>query len=652
MKAPRTLIARARRTRLPSAAWRAAPELAAPYRVAGLDGVRAIAVTLVILFHLSPGATIGGYLGVDVFFVVSGFLITTLLLRERTETGRIPLSAFWARRARRLLPALVVLVLACCTAAWAIGGDVLVGLGVQVLGAATFSSNWLLLAAGSSYFGDSLPELFRNLWSLAVEEQFYLVWPLLLVLVVVRLPRWLRLALVGVIAAGSAVAMAVLSTPADPNRVYYGTDTHAFGLAIGALLALLAISWPRRVLEWPRAGRRLLGLAGALALGGLLGFALLMPGDAPFVFRGGLVIVAVLTAVLIATLLVPGSPLARLLDLGVFRWVGKRSYGLYLWHWPVFVLVVSALPSWKRDGASGWALGGIALAVSVVAAALSYRFIEQPIRRRGFGGAWRSIRSGWREATLGRRIPRFAVTAAAAALLLAAGTGTVAALVSDPGVGETQAAVEAGQQAIRDASASPSPTASPTASGPATASPAPTAEPAGDQITAIGDSVMLAAAPTLEAQLPGVSIDAVVSRHLGTAPGILQADLDAGTLRKIVVIGLATNGPIDRSMLEQLRAQIGPQRELVLINAQAPRNWIDPNNAILSAFAQSYRNVELANWHDAAQQVLPLLARDQIHFGSGGARVFTGTIEDALKRLAALPPLRDERSNLSLPAPF
>ena len=163
---------------------------------------------------------------------------------------------------------------------------------------------------------------------------------------------------------------------------------------------------------------------------------------------------------------------------------------------------------------------------------------------------------------------------------------------------------------------------------------------------------MLAAAPTLESQLPGVSIDAVVSRHLGTAGGILQADLDSGTLRKIVVIGLATNGPIDRSMLEQVRAQIGPQRELVLINAQAPRNWIDPNNAILSAFAQSYRNVELANWHDAAQQVLPLLARDQIHFGAGGARVFTGTIEDALQRLAELPPLRDERSNLSLPVPF
>jgi peptidoglycan/LPS O-acetylase OafA/YrhL len=652
MKAPRTLIARARRTRPPSVAWRAAPEVPTPFHVAGLDGVRAIAVTLVILFHLTPGTTVGGYLGVDLFFVVSGFLITTLLLRERNATGRIRLGAFWARRARRLLPALVVLVLVCCTAAFAIGGDVLVGLGMQVLGAATFSSNWLLLAAGSSYFGDSVPELFRNLWSLAVEEQFYLVWPLLLVLVLVRMPRALRLILVAVLAAASAVAMAVLYTPADPNRVYYGTDTHAFGLAIGAFLALLAISWPRRALEWPRAARRLLAVAGSLALAALVGFALLMPGDAPFVFRGGLVAVAVLTAILIAALLVPGSPLARVLDLGAFRWVGARSYGLYLWHWPVFVLVVSALPSWQRDGASGWALGGIALAISAAAAALSYRFVEQPIRRLGFGGAWRRIRSGWSGAPLRRRIPRLVATATAVIVVLAGGTGTAAALLAAPRVGETQAVVEAGQQAIRDASSAPSPTAGPGTTGPATASPPPSAAPSGDQITAIGDSVMLAAAPTLEAQLPGVSIDAVVSRHLGTAAGIIQADLNAGTLRKIVVIGLATNGPIDRSMLEQLRAEIGPQRELVVINAQAPRNWIDPNNAILSSFAQSYRNVELANWHDAAQQVLPLLARDQIHFGTSGAKVFASTIEDALKRLAQLPPLRDERSNLALPAPF
>lgn len=212
-----------------------------PFRVTGLDGVRAVAVLLVILYHLSPGAVIGGYIGVDLFFVVSGFLITTLLLREREATGRISLSGFWRRRARRLLPALGVLVLVCCTAAYAIGGDVLLGLGGQVLGALTFSSNWLFLAAQSDYFSSTAPELFRNLWSLAVEEQFYLLWPLLLVLVLLRIPRWLRITLIALIAVGSAVAMTLLWVPESATRVYYGTDTHAFGLAIGAVLAVVAL---------------------------------------------------------------------------------------------------------------------------------------------------------------------------------------------------------------------------------------------------------------------------------------------------------------------------------------------------------------------------------------------------------------------------
>ena len=145
----------------------------APPLFRGLDGLRAISVIAVMLFHLTPGAWPGGFIGVDVFFVISGFLITSLLLRERELTGRIALGAFWKRRARRLLPALAVVVAVSGSAAWAIGGDVLMGVGRQVLGAATFSGNWLSLAAGGTYFDDTAPEILRNLWSLGIEEQFY-----------------------------------------------------------------------------------------------------------------------------------------------------------------------------------------------------------------------------------------------------------------------------------------------------------------------------------------------------------------------------------------------------------------------------------------------------------------------------------------------
>src|SRR5690606_2682282 len=212
-------------------------------RFTGLDGLRAVAVLAVIVYHFMPAALPGGFLGVDIFFVISGFLITSLLLRERERDGRIHLGRFWLRRARRLLPAIGLLVITCGGIAWLIGGDVLIGLGLQVLGAATFSSNWIAVAAGQSYFDDSTPELFRNLWSLAVEEQFYVVWPALLLLLLLVPARRLRIAILLVLAVASAIGMALTADPAgDATRAYFGTDTHSFGLALGAALAFIAQS--------------------------------------------------------------------------------------------------------------------------------------------------------------------------------------------------------------------------------------------------------------------------------------------------------------------------------------------------------------------------------------------------------------------------
>ena len=613
------------------------------FRVRGLDGLRALAVTTVIVFHLLPGTLVGGYLGVDIFFVVSGFLITTLLLRERAATGRISLRGFWARRARRLLPALGLLLLACCTAALVVGGDVLVGLGTQVLGAVTFSSNWLFIAQGSSYFGETVPELFRNLWSLAVEEQFYVVWPLLVVILLVRIPRWARLVLIAALALASAAWMA-LSVPADgaafdPTRVYYGTDTHAFGLATGAFLAVLLLG--RGVAGTgltSRPARVLLGLGGTLSVAGLLALAVLLPGDTVLAYRGGLALVAVLSALAIAALLVPGSLFGRVLDVAPIRWIGLRSYGLYLWHWPVFVLVGAALPTWPREGLEAAAIGGIALAITVVAAALSYRFLEQPIRRHGFRGTARAILDA---APRSRR-----AFGAILGMLLAIGltTTSVFALVADPGRGEAQAYIEAGQEAIEEAGEP--------ATVPVDEEAAADDVTTGDESLAIGDSVLLAAAPALQEAYPGITIDAAVSRQMSSAPGVLGAYVDAGALRPVVVIALGTNGPIDRATLEEVRAMIGPARELIVVNTQTPKGWTPGVNEELASFALVYRNVELANWYDAIQPYLGELARDQVHFGPIGASIFTATVGDAVNRLAALPPLRDESTSLSVPTPF
>ena len=622
-----------------------------PARFAGLDGLRALAVTLVLVFHLSPGALVGGYLGVDIFFVISGFLITSLLLREHAVSGRIRLGQFWRRRARRLLPALGVLLVVCCSAAWVIGGDVLVRLSSQVLGAVTFSSNWLAISAERSYFDGTSPELFRNLWSLAVEEQFYLLWPLLvLLLLLIRRPR-IRMIAVAAAAVLSAAAMAVLYVDGgDPTRVYYGTDTHSFGLTGGAVLALVMSPRMSRFASWgrlPRVGAAAGAAAGAIILGCC---AVWMSADTAAPYRGGLALVTIATGAVIFAAALPGARLGRMLDVAPMRWIGERSYGLYLWHWPLYVLLESLFPAWPRVGAAGWALGGVATALAVVCAALSYRFVEHPIRRHGFRAYLVSL-TGFARAS--RRHAFF--TAAATCVFVLGMAGSALALVAEPGQSAAQQQIEEGQRAVDEAGAAGE-GAQPEALAPpepdVTEQPAEApALPPGTEITAVGDSVMLASAPELQSAFPGISIDAVVSRQLSQAPAILAGLRDTGALRSTVLIGLGTNGPIDAANLTAIRDIAGPDRTIVFVTVYAPRWWTDGVNAELTRFAATYRNVELADWQDAIDDQLGLLARDQIHPGNDGGRVYTDTVREALLRLAALPPLLDTRDYGLAPVP-
>ncbi|MEX1079692.1 MAG: acyltransferase family protein [Homoserinimonas sp.] len=612
-----------------------------PPRFAGLDGLRAIAVLTVMIFHLTPGAMPGGFLGVDIFFVISGFLITSLLLSEQESTGRIRLGHFWRRRARRLLPALGVLLLVCCTAAWVIGSDLLVGLGQQVLGATTFSSNWLAVAANRSYFDETTPELLRNLWSLAVEEQFYLLWPLVVLLLLFIRPSWVRVAVVAALAVASAVLMAVLFVPgADATRVYYGTDTHSFGLALGAVLSMIGARWSRESVDWRRTPKVVLPVVGLLAVAALITASFLLTAEGALTYQAGLASVAVLSALTILGAIVPGSYLGRALDLQPLRWIGERSYGLYLWHWPVFILVMGALPEVPRVGSPGWMLGGMAGAITVVAAAISYRFVEQPIRRQGFRGTFTTFLSGWNASPL-----RAVGVAAVSALVLATGSTTVASIVANPAQGTAQSQIQAGHDAVQREQAAP-----PADAGAPEESPPPPL-PGGDQITAIGDSVMLASAPELQAAFPGIYIDAVVSRQLSQAPQILESMLAAGSLRPTVVIGLGTNGPIDMEVLDRLRKLAGTEHQIVLVNVFAPRWWTDGVNTSLSAFAQRYRDVELANWRDSISGQVRLLAGDQIHPGNAGGKVYVGAVRDALQRLSELPPLLGPRDYGLAPLP-
>ena len=596
-----------------------------PARYAGLDGMRAIAVALVVVYHLFPGWVFsGGFVGVDVFFVISGFLITSLLLAEHRAKGRISLRAFWTRRVRRLAPALALVVTVCATAAWLIGGDVLARMGAQILGAATFSYNWVSIAGGSDYFAATSPELFRNLWSLAVEEQFYVLWPIVLPLLLLVRSRVVRVAVVLLLAGASAAWMAQVIGGGDLTRAYFGTDTHAFGILIGVALALILRTALAEPPSWMlrRRAKTLVGSVGVVALAALLVVAMLPATDSAATFPGTMLAASVLTSLVITAATWPGSLLGRSLDVAPLRWVGDRSYGLYLWHWPVLVLLTAVAGAMPPEVPLSVAL--VTLAVTVVAAELSYRLWETPVRRRGFRGA---ATAAWGALT-GSPQRRLRAVAAAGALLLVLG-GTTAAIAAAPAETSAESAVQAGIDALSNDAQSSEPGATPTADPIPVPTPAPTPV-GGTEITAVGDSVMLASAPALVERFPGIQVDAAVSRSMYAGPDILEQLASAGQLRRYVVVALGTNGAIDRATLDEIERIVGPDRELVVVNAHAPRDWIAGVNSELQTFAADYPSVELADWSGAIAPHEDLLAGDRIHPGSAGGRIFADTVATAV----------------------
>jgi peptidoglycan/LPS O-acetylase OafA/YrhL len=333
-------------------------------RYPALDGVRAVAVTAVLVFHGQPTWLPGGFLGVDVFFVLSGFLITTLLLVEFRRTGTIRLAAFWGRRARRLLPAmLLVLVAVVMAGRRLLPPEELNALRVDALATLGYVANWRMIFRGGDYFARTAPASpLQHTWSLGIEEQFYLAWPLLVIVAL----RWRR-GTAGLLALclGGTVAAAVLSAwlyrpGQDPARVYYGTDTRAGALLAGCAVAIVLTN--RR--PSARAGR-VLTVAGGVAAAVIAVAIVSARGDLPLLYRGGLTTVAVAVAVWLAHLVTaPRGLTARTLSLPPVAWLGRISYGVYLWHWPLFAVL-----NGERTGLDGPVLFGVRLAASVLVAA-------------------------------------------------------------------------------------------------------------------------------------------------------------------------------------------------------------------------------------------------------------------------------------------
>ncbi|MEV0612087.1 acyltransferase [Nonomuraea sp. NPDC050404] len=391
--------------------------------IAPLDGLRGLAVVAVLLFH--AGHLGGGFLGVDLFFVLSGFLITGLLLGEIGKRGRLRLGAFWGRRARRLLPAQIVMVVATLLLAWAFGSPAMLSFALDdAPWAAAQVLNWHFIAEQVGYWDASGTRLFSHLWSIAVEWQFYLVWPPLVAVLARGRGGERRVAVLAVAGAlGSLALMVVLVSAPDTTRVYEGTDTRAFAVLLGAAAATRPVR--TLIARLPRTAAD--ALCALLTCGLVASWVLTGGQDAPGLFQGGMFAHSLAAALLIALLArVPDGHTGRVVGGVVPRRLGEVSYSLYLWHWPVYLL----LPP-EVLGFGGWPRTVVLVGLSLVAAVLSKVLVEDPVR-------W----AGW--ATGRRGLAALAATAVVAAGVWAAvprpqlGTGTVDLdLLTQPRLGGT-----------------------------------------------------------------------------------------------------------------------------------------------------------------------------------------------------------------------
>lgn len=632
------------------------------YILPGLDGLRAIAVLLVIVYHFWPTVLPGGMIGVDIFFVISGFLITSLLLREGALNGRIALGSFWVRRARRLLPAIALIILVLGPVSLIVGGDIQVNLGRQLLGAATFSSNWISIFAGNDYFAQTSPELFTNFWSLAVEEQFYVLWPLLIVASGLLLGRrWRHFSAIMVlgILASLGVAAFLLMNGTPISRIYYGTDTHLYGLLLGALLAF-ARPWSL----YPPMGKKALyrvaqpfGLIAFtrvmvswLSLFALIPYAILVPESAPGaipwgLFGASLLALGVIQGMLPDMLAGASEALRRLLNFAPLRWVGERSYGLYLWHWPLAVVMHYVL------GADRSPLVNVGVLVATFAIAeMSYRWIETPIRRRGFRESANRVIASFQNATVK------ALPIALTLLVIAAAGATGVAVRTAPAMTTAQQSVEDGKRAAaerlkarQEARASASASASAAAkdgkdakvnaSASASASQEATGPINSSQVTVVGDSIVVAVSPDLYDKMPEAQIDAAEGRTIAKALPIIKTMGASGQIRQTLVLSVTANSTILDGQLDEVLAAMPADSKLVLVTGYGPRNlsWIEYSNTKIHEFASQHSDrVIIADWNSAIRQALQtqsgLLTSDGVHPEAAGQELYARVVEQAIAK--------------------
>lgn len=610
--------------------------------ITGFDGIRTLAVIGVILYHLLPTQMRGGYLGVPVFFVVSGYLITDLLRQEWDQNGRIAVKDFYVRRMKRLYPGMVVMLLLSAAYITLFQRNLLNNLRGVVVSSLLYVNNWWQINHGLSYFdrfGNESP--FTHLWSLAVEGQNYLIWPLLFILLMKLVKnRGTIFKIVIGCSLLSALLLAIWYSPgADPTRVYYGTDTRLFSIWMGSALAFI---WPSTHLkkEIPKKAKRVLNLAGGLSFIGLVITFFVLDDHLSFVYYGGMLLVSLLCTILVAVTAHPGASLNRWLTNPLFSYIGKRSYGIYLYQFPVMIFYEAKI---GNVGENVLLHTLIEIVLILLISELSYQFIENPLRKFHYKDTFRTVRNWFSKPVISRQKP----------WLL---PGLLVSLVALYGIATAPVNyVDAQQQQLKENIAANKKAAEQTqknANGSDTESTGENSSKATEaeqsvmekyglteaqvkkaeelEITAFGDSVMLDATADLQEIFPKAVVDGDVGRQLYESPELIKALKEKDLLRDTVLIGLGTNGSFTETQFDNLMKEIG-DRKVYWINVRVPtQRWQNEVNSMLEKMAAKYDNMTLIDWYDLSNEHEEWFYEDRVHPNPDGMLQYCTLVSQAI----------------------
>ncbi|MGG5316885.1 acyltransferase family protein [Enterococcus sp. AZ072] len=600
--------------------------------ITGFDGLRSLAVIGVILYHLLPSQMRGGFLGVPVFFVVSGYLITDLLLQEWKQNGKIKLGKFYIRRMKRLYPALVTMLIASSAYITLFQRNLLNNLRGNVVSSLLYVNNWWQIEHGLSYFDRFAGESpFTHIWSLAVEAQNYLFWPIIFILLMKLVKNRGKIYItISIAALISAIWMAILFIPGqDPTRVYYGTDTRLFSILMGSGLAFI---WPstRLKAQIPKQAKKVLNSIGLVSLLLLTAAFLFLNDGTTFLYYGGMFLISLVCVVLVAITAHPGASLNKWLTNPVFNWLGKRSYGIYLYQFPIMIFYEAKVN--VADHLVFHTIMEIVLILLVTE--LSYRFVEKPLRFFNYRGLFAKLKT-WVQAPLKSKEKIVLLSTSLVTLIALIGIVMAPTNQVDANQQELQKQIEANQKEAQKTQASTETTET-SSEGPDMAEKygltnRQVTKAENMQVTAFGDSVLLAGAGGLKEIFPKMVIDGEVGRQVDDSPPLLQALKDKKQLEDTVLLSLGTNGPFTDDEFDQMMKIIGNKRRVFVLNVHVPtQRWQNEVNQKLGEMAEKYENITLIDWYGYSSSQPSWFYDDQVHPNPEGIVPYCSLIAKAL----------------------